>query len=91
MLYDPLSWYSPFSRFGGKDTVISELNVLVSGYVIQFTDYHHHMAATITFSGWAYFVTLGKFWVCRFSELYHFDFAFIQISCRRPSEALEGK
>ena len=59
MLYNPLSWYSPFSRFGGKDTVISELNVLVSGYVIQFTDYHHHMAATITFSGWAYFVTLG--------------------------------
>ena len=90
MLYNPLSWYSPFSRFGGKDTVISELNVLVSGYVIQFTDYHHHMAATITFSGWAYFCHTRQleFWVCRSSELSHFDFVFIHISCRRPSEAL---
>ena len=60
MLYNPLSPYSPFSRFGGTATVISRFNVLVSGYVIQFPDYHHHTAATTTFSGGANFVTLGS-------------------------------
>ena len=49
MLYSPLSWNSPFSRFGDTATVISRLNFLVSGYFIQFPDYHHHTAATTTF------------------------------------------
>ena len=59
MLYSPLSWYSPFSRFGGTATVISRLNFLVFGYFIQFPDYHYHKAATNTFSSWAYFATLS--------------------------------
>ena len=60
MLYTPLSWNSPFSRFGDTGTVISRLNFLVSGYFIQFPDYHYHTAATTTFFGWAYLVTLGS-------------------------------
>ena len=51
ILYSPLSWYSQVSRFGGTATVISRLNFLLSGYFIQFPDYHHHAAATTTFSG----------------------------------------
>ena len=89
MLYGPLSWYSPFSRFGCTATGINRLNFLVSGYFIQFPDYHHHMVATTTFSGWAYWlVTLQlEFCVCCFSEL-PFGLCISQIFFRGPSKAL---
>ena len=37
MLYNPISQYSPCSRFGGTARAISRLNVLVSGYSFQIT------------------------------------------------------
>ena len=75
MLYSRLPWYSPFSRFRATATVISRFNFFVSGYFVQFPDYHHHTAATNTFSGWAYFVTLGSPNFGFAVPLnYHFDF-----------------
>ena len=66
MLYSPLSWYSLFSRFGGTATGVNRLNFLVSGYFIQFPDYHHHMAATTIFSMLACHTRQLEFCVCPF-------------------------
>ena len=89
ILYIPLSWYSQVSRLGGTATVISRLNFPVSGYFIQFPDYHDHAAATSTFFRrgmfchtrqlelWIYLSSELPFWVC-----------ISQISYRRPCKAL---
>ena len=66
---------SHFLWFRATATVISRFNFFVSGYFVQFPDYHHHTAATNTFSGWAYFVTLGSPNFGFAVPLnYHFDF-----------------
>ena len=83
MLYSPLSWCSPFSRFGSTATNIVGLIFLVSGYFIQFPDYHHHMAATTTFSGWAYFFTPGSKNFGLAVSL-HFDFVFHRLPIVGP-------
>ena len=88
MLCSSLFWYSPFSRFGGIATIISRLKFLVSGYFIHFPDYHYHMAATTTFSGWAYFVTFGSLNFGFVVPLkYHFNFAFHRFPIRGPEKS----
>ena len=85
MLYSPLSWCLPFSRFGSTATNIVGLIFLVYGYFIQFADYHHHMAATTTFSGWAYFVTPGSKNFGLAVPL-HFDFVFHRLPIVGPAK-----
>ena len=88
MLCSPLCWYSLFSRFGGIATVISRLKFLVSGYFIQFPDYHYHTTATTTFSGWAYFVTFGNLNFGLAVPLkYHFNFAFHSFPVGGPEKS----